>query len=60
MLTYSEQKFYNYFEEVIIMKKEYAKTDIMVKGTLVSVLRVGNTDYISLTDLARYKNDRNP
>ena len=26
-----------------------------VKDNLVSVMRVGNIDYISLTDLARYK-----
>ena len=27
-----------------------------VKNNLVSVIRIGNVDYISLTDLARYKN----
>lgn len=35
------------------MKKELIKTNIKVKDTLVSILRVGKIDYISLTDLAR-------
>ena len=33
-----------------------AKTTMNVKNNLVGVMRVGDTDYISLTDLARYKN----
>ena len=35
-------------------------TELKVKDKLVKVLRVGNVDYISLTDLARYKNSENP
>ena len=31
-----------------------------VKNNLVSVIRIGNLDYISLTDLARYKNPIEP
>ena len=31
-----------------------------VNNNIVGVLRVGNIDYISLTDLARYKNPDNP
>lgn len=31
-----------------------------VKNNIVSVIRVGNVDYISLTDLARYKNPIEP
>lgn len=31
-----------------------------VKDNLVSVIRIGNVDYISLTDLARYKNPIEP
>ena len=31
-----------------------------VKDNLVRVMKVGNIDYISLTDLARYKNPLNP
>ena len=42
------------------MKKEVIKTEMTVKDTIVSVMRVGNTDYISLTDLAKFKNDKNP
>lgn len=38
------------------MKKETIKTQMKVKDNLVSVMRVGDVDYISLTDLARYKN----
>lgn len=31
-----------------------------VKGNLIGVMRVGNTDYISLTDLAKYENENDP
>ena len=36
------------------------KTQMKVKNNLVSVIRIGNVDYISLTDLARYKNPIEP
>ena len=42
------------------MKKETIKTKIIVKNTSISVIRVGNVDYISLTDLARYQNSTDP
>ena len=42
------------------MKKEVVKTEIKVKENLIGIMRVGNIDYISLTDLAKFKNDRNP
>lgn len=42
------------------MKKEIIKTKIKVKDNLIGIMRVGNEDYISLTDLARFKNDKNP
>lgn len=42
------------------MEKEIVKTKMIVKDTLVSVMRIGDDDYISLTDLARYKNANNP
>lgn len=42
------------------MKNNIIKTQMKVKDNLVSVMRVGNIDYISLTDLARYKNSENP
>lgn len=35
-------------------------TKISVKDNLIGVIRLGNKDYISLTDLARYKNEINP
>ena len=34
--------------------KENIRTDITVKDTSIRIMRVGNTDYISLTDLARF------
>ena len=43
---------------MVFIKKEIIKTEIIVKDTLVSVMRVGDVDYISLTDLAKYKNDK--
>lgn len=42
------------------MKKEIAKTKIIVKDNLVGIMRIGDVDYISLTDLARYKNPIEP
>lgn len=42
------------------MEKETAKTKIKVKDNLVGIMRIGDIDYISLTDLARYKNPIEP
>ena len=36
------------------MKKEFIKTEINVKDNMVGVMRVGEVDYISLTDLAKF------
>jgi len=40
--------------------KEIVKTKIKVKDNLVGIIRIGEIDYISLTDLARYKNPIEP
>lgn len=42
------------------MKKEIIKTEMKVKDNLVRVMRVGDIDYISLTDLAKYQNADDP
>lgn len=42
------------------MKKEIIKTQMKVKDNLVGVMRVGDVDYISLTDLAKYENRKDP
>ena len=42
------------------MKKEIIKTQLKVTDTLVGIMRIGDIDYISLTDLARYKNPLTP
>ena len=42
------------------MKKDIIKTQLKVKDTLVRIMRIGDVDYISLTDLARYKNPLTP
>lgn len=42
------------------MNQKFIKTQMKVKDNLVNVIRNGNTDYISLTDLARYKNPIEP
>ena len=41
------------------MKKDLI-TEMKVQEKIVRVMRVGNVDYISLTDLARYKNSLTP
>ena len=40
--------------------KNSVTTKIIVKETKVGVMRVGNTNYISLTDLAKYQNSSDP
>ena len=42
------------------MKKEIIKTEIIVKDTPISVIRINKTDFISLTDLAKYQNSSDP
>ena len=42
------------------MKKEIIKTEMKVKDNLVGVMRIGDVDYISLTDLAKYENPEDP
>lgn len=37
-----------------MLKKDLVTTDIIVKENKVGILRVGNVNYISLTDLAKY------
>lgn len=37
------------------MKNRLIKTKIIVKDNCIRVMRVGNVDYISLTDLAKFK-----
>lgn len=42
------------------MNNKIIKTEIKVKDNVVGVMRVGDVEYISLTDLARYKNPKEP
>ena len=42
------------------MKNNVVKTELNVINNRISVIRVNNTDYISLTDLARYANSEEP
>ena len=42
------------------MKKEVIKAEMRVKDNLVRVMKVGDIDYISLTDLAKYQNAEDP
>ena len=42
------------------MKKDLVTTEIVVKENKVGILSVGNVNYISLTDLARYQNSSDP
>ena len=42
------------------MKTDLVTTKILVKENKIGILRVGDMNYISLTDLARYKNLDNP
>ena len=40
------------------MKKDIIKTQIIVKDNSIRIVRVGNVDYISLTDLAKFKDSQ--
>ena len=42
------------------MKKDLIKTEMIVKDTIVNVIRINGSNYISLTDLARYANPEEP
>ena len=42
------------------MNKNAILTEIIVKESKVGILRVGNINYISLTDLAKYQNSSDP
>ena len=42
------------------MKKDLLTTEIIVKENKIRILRVGNTNYISLTDLAKQANSLDP
>ena len=42
------------------MKKNNIKTKIIVKDQIINVLRINNSEYISLTDLARYADNEEP
>ena len=42
------------------MKKDLVTAEIIVKENKVRILRVGNVNYISLTDLAKYQNSSDP
>ena len=42
------------------MKNNIIQTELNVINNRVGVMRVVNTDYISLTDLAKYANQEDP
>ena len=42
------------------MKQKVVSTEIIVKENKIGILRVGNVNYISLTDLAKYQNSSDP
>ena len=42
------------------MKKDLIKTKMIVKDNIVNVIIINGSNYISLTDLARYANPEEP
>jgi hypothetical protein len=48
--------------ELILLKDNNRKigTEITVKDTKVGIMRIGNIDYVSLTDIAKYQNPKEP
>ena len=53
LIIYKNRKEGLYMNNKITTKKN-------VKDNLINIMRIDNIDYISLTDLARYKNPDNP
>ena len=49
----------NTFERVIFMKKDSIVTELNVNNNMIGIIRVNNIDYISITDLAKYANEKN-
>ena len=43
-----------------MVNSKIISTELNVKDNLIKVMRINNNDYISLSDLARYKNPSNP
>lgn len=48
------------FREDQYMSKDLVKTEINVIDNKIGIMRIGDVDYISLTDLAKYSNPENP
>ena len=42
------------------MKKDLIKSEITVNDINISIIKINNVDYISLTDLAKYQNSSDP
>ncbi len=42
------------------MKKDIIKAEMKVKDNIIGIMRFGDVDYISLTDLAKYENPKDP
>ena len=42
------------------LKKDLIKIEMIVKDNIVNVIRINGSNYISLTDLARYANPEEP
>ena len=42
------------------MAKDLVKTEISVIDRKIGIMRIGDVDYISLTDLAKYQNPEDP
>lgn len=42
------------------MNKDIIKSEIIVYERAINILRINNKDYISLTDLARYADEKEP
>ena len=42
------------------MKKDSVVTELNVNNNIVGIVGVNNTDYISITDLAKYANEDDP
>ena len=47
-------------KERLKVNNKIVSTELNVKDNLIKVMRINNIDYISLTDLARYKNPLEP
>ena len=51
---------YNLQNDIIIVKEKVAMKNIIVKDNVINITGINDDDFVSLTDIARIKNPKEP